>query len=278
MRDNMISINTGLRYSSITHPLVERTYSLSDHSIPPRKYSDFLRECVDAFISLVLKLNKSSTLNEAKDRRLDRLKKFNPNVDVKELEKYVRQPIEIYIDSHLIFKDWIKSRNKRKVKTMECVEKLLIPIKSKGSVYGIPITFEDYGNELNNYVSQFRKALNERYPKRKNKIPGGLFSLFRSLEKSKDNRLPTNFEFNLHLYSQQTRCLEVDVTLVNHGSISIPAKYEEYFVPGIKIKAESLTGPLNNSRKVVSDLEEVVENYYGPFREITHSTHYSQLI
>ena len=58
----MISINTGLRYSSITHPLVERTYSLSDHSIPPRKYSDFLRECVDAFISLVLKLNKSSTI------------------------------------------------------------------------------------------------------------------------------------------------------------------------------------------------------------------------
>lgn len=249
------------------YPAIEKTFSLEDLSIPPERYAKFLSYCVDPFIESVLENYKSKTISEALEKNKEQVKKLNIGKTEEELQILKNPLIEIFIRGELKFLKHSKVKNKKIYREISESEKLL---KEDSDVYGISISINQYKKELIKYVDDFKKALDKKYPNRKNKIIGGIESVFNS-------HLPYKFELNLFLRSIPTICLETNIVLCNNGSV-IPGdrkNLEKYFIPGIKIKTSLLKSSLDIPKKIVNRLEEVAKKCYNLRNEVSHQISYS---
>lgn len=254
------------------YPTIEKTFSLEDLSVPPKNYANFLSDCIDTIIPIILEEHKSKTIQEAKEKYKKQLRKINPGKKDEELFSLEDPLFEIYINGKLKFLKYQRKKNDINIsKKISEYENL---IYHKSSSYGILITCNNHKKEIKDHVSNFNKALNERYPNRKNKLSGEFDSIFLSNKKEKPF---DGFELNLYLRSIPTDCLETNIILCDYGCIRT-VNGNWYSIPGIKIKTELLDGLLTIPKKITDTLEKVVDKYYahGSSLRTSHQISYTE--
>ena len=234
--------------SKISNPKIIRIFTLGTDSkslyVPPIKYSEFLKDCKNRFIELVLEKNKSRRIEEAQEKYKKSIKKSNPNISVNDLSLYDLPFIESYIDAKIIFEDITIKKTSLK-KTSEHHSLL-----TKDLILSIKIE-----NDIAFYVNEFSNSLDKINPKRKHKITDD--QNFSKLNFFGD------FEFSLLLNSYPTNNLETKIQLINYGCIYLKSK-EKYHIPGIKLETSTLYGSLEFPRKITNELENILKEYYKP--------------
>ena len=255
--------------ASKTHnPTVKKTFSLgtrplSNLSVPPTKYAQFLNDCVNTFSELVLEHHKCESIEEAQEKYRKAVRKVNPNHTEEELFQYERPFIEICMRAELEFLKSGRTKKENFTRSVSETEHLFVWEKGEFSpYYEVPVK----QGEIRKYVSQFRTALNDRYPERKNKMPSDFLN-FKS-------KLPNNFRLSLELKSDSTDHLETNIKLRDWGSVHLPSD-ERYHVVGIQLKTRASWGSTSLPKKVTDRLEQVVTKYYKP-DSVDYETSYSE--
>lgn len=221
------------------HPTLEKTFSLEDLLVPPKKYSQFLNKCVDEFVSFVLQLNKSGTIEEAQKKYK---KKFNRLNHKKRKEESPLLPfVDISMKSKLEFS---KLRSHKRIYEYE---------QLTGKENGPSININNYKKEIKKNMGDFEKALDERYPNRKNKM-------------SIDNL--SGFELSLFLRSVWS-LLETKVILCNQGF-----RGDGYFIVGIKLETNLVSGSFNIPKKMLNNLEKILNVQYQPITSVSYKKSY----
>ena len=247
--------------SKVNNLEIIRIFTLGTDSkslyFPPIRYSEFLKDCKNRFIELVLEKNKSKSIEEAREKYKKSLKKANPNVSEKELSEYCLPFIESYIDAKIVFENIDIEKN--------CLKKISGHHKLIFKDFRTPIKIE---REIEFYVNEFSKGLDKMNLKRKHKLTDN--QNFSKLNYFGD------FEFSLLLESYQTSCLETKIQLINHGTVYLKSK-EKYHVPGIKLETSISFGSSEFPRKITNELEKILKEYYKPM-SVTYETSYSTIL
>src|SRR3989338_5038588 len=87
------------RKPSPYHPKITRTYGLQELGVPPKGYTDFLVETVQAIQNLILEENKCKSLEDVAEKYARAMKKINPGITEKELS--LGSPLAIGVDGEL---------------------------------------------------------------------------------------------------------------------------------------------------------------------------------
>ena len=262
------------------HPTIERTYQLDDLNIPPKAYTDFLRQITLSFKEFILKENKVKSFQQLEKFAKGKIKRVDSGTSGEEVSRDLfTLPMSLSTKGELIFQKssgekvageiYRSNEYTQYFGDQPCLkdpsqQRYSPPSQELDQRY-ITIT----QSVISNGMREFRNTLDQAFPDRKNRL---INPCFQPKSKKVQDHL-SGFSFDLDLMSSPTNMLEAKVSLENGNCLMENRCF--LILPRISVKANTTFGSMELPQRLVRHLESTVLDFYEP-SSITHESKFTQ--